>query len=50
MECPKCGKDLREGDKFCWNCGARIVEPEKALNLSPVVFKFLGALVQDLSS
>lgn len=20
--CPKCGKQVREGDAFCWNCGA----------------------------
>jgi len=44
MKCPKCEEDLREGDKFCWNCGARITEPEKAVDLSPAVSKLLGGI------
>lgn len=44
MICPKCEKDLRGGDKFCWNCGTRIIEPGEVSNLSPVVFKLLGGI------
>jgi len=24
LKCPNCGVEVEEGDKFCWNCGARI--------------------------
>ena len=24
MNCPKCGKELKDGDKFCTGCGTKI--------------------------
>ena len=26
MKCPKCGKEIEDGSKFCILCGSRIVE------------------------
>ena len=38
MNCPKCGSELNENQKFCTNCGYKIHKepalPEKALNYS----------------
>lgn len=30
MFCPKCGKEIQNGDMFCWNCGAKIGSDEPA--------------------
>ena len=27
MRCPNCGKEVREGKKFCTDCGAAMGEP-----------------------
>lgn len=28
MFCPKCGKEVEQGDLFCWNCGAKMKKTE----------------------
>jgi len=57
MYCPKCGKEVEENDKFCWNCsyeltkkdGAPITKDmrEKAMSEKKTSWKsmFLGAII-----
>lgn len=28
--CTKCGKELKDGDRFCWNCGAQVTSTGQA--------------------
>ncbi len=44
MKCPECGANLRRGAKFCDQCGAKVIEPEKVLDFSPLVMKALGGI------
>lgn len=45
MFCPKCGAELKEGDKFCSSCGARISEE---IEMASVGARFVSCLIDDL--
>jgi len=57
MECPECKSSLREGAKFCDQCGTEITEAEKAPGVFPVALrtiegygiglKLLGGTIQE---
>ena len=31
MKCPKCGKELKEGTKFCVGCGTKLTNAEESV-------------------
>lgn len=45
MLCPKCGAELKEGDKFCSSCGARISEE---IEMASVGARFVSCLIDNL--
>lgn len=38
MKCKQCGKELKQGAKFCVNCGARVddVDLDQTVTVAPV--------------
>ena len=36
MKCPKCGKEIEDGSKFCILCGSRIVEKPELNPKTPI--------------
>ena len=40
--CPKCGKELNEGENFCANCGNTVMSPEQKADKFAVTGMVLG--------
>ncbi|MBQ3955550.1 MAG: zinc-ribbon domain-containing protein, partial [Clostridia bacterium] len=35
MNCPHCGRDLRDGDRFCPSCGKPVTTPDPKPEQNP---------------